>query len=51
MVLDRENKIAYACLSSRTNKKLLQEFCNTMGYTPVSFTAVIITGNPFTTPM
>lgn len=40
MVLDRENKIAYACLSSRTNKKLLQEFCDTMGYRAISFTAV-----------
>src|ERR1051325_5450455 len=27
MVLDRENKIAYACLSPRTNKEVLEEFC------------------------
>jgi len=46
MVLDRENKIAYACLSSRTNKKLLQEFCDTMGYTAISFTAVDNNGEP-----
>jgi hypothetical protein len=40
MVLDRENKIAYACLSPRTDKNVLDEFCNKMGFLPVSFTAV-----------
>src|SRR5215467_1207808 len=30
MVLDRENKIAFACLSPRTNKKVLDDFCNKM---------------------
>ncbi len=40
MVLDRENRIAYACLSPRTDKKVLQEFCDNMNYTPVSFSAV-----------
>ncbi|MBX2934888.1 MAG: amidinotransferase [Ferruginibacter sp.] len=39
MVLDRVNKIAYACLSPRTNDKLLNDFCNIAGYTAVSFTA------------
>jgi hypothetical protein len=39
MVLDRENKIAYACLSSRTNKKVLDEFCRKANYTAVSFSA------------
>jgi len=39
MVLDRENKIAYACLSPRTDKKLLDEFCKQLNYTAVSFTA------------
>jgi hypothetical protein len=37
MVLDRENKIAYACLSPRTNKILLNEFCKLTGYTAVPF--------------
>jgi hypothetical protein len=39
MVLDRENKIAYACLSPRTNKKVLEEFCRQSDYTAVVFTA------------
>lgn len=40
MVLDRENRIVYACLSPRTDKKILQEFCDRMDYTPICFTAV-----------
>jgi hypothetical protein len=39
MVLDRENKIAYACLSPRTNLSLLHQFCEKLGYTSVSFHA------------
>lgn len=39
MVLDRENKIAYACLSPRTHQKLLDEFCQLMGYSSVTFTS------------
>ena len=37
MVLDRENKIAYACLSPRTNETLLNKFCNLVGYHPATF--------------
>lgn len=37
MVLDRENKIAYACISPRTDKKILDEFCRLTGYTAISF--------------
>lgn len=40
MVLDRENKIAYACLSPRTDKQVLEEFCRDSGYRPVLFHAV-----------
>lgn len=40
MVLDRDKKIAYACLSPRTDKRLFEEFCTTMRYKPVSFDAV-----------
>lgn len=39
MVLDRENKIAYACLSPRTNEKVMADFCNRMGYTASLFHA------------
>lgn len=40
MVLDREYKIAYTCLSPRTDKKVLQIFCDKMGYQPETFTAI-----------
>lgn len=39
MVLDRENKIAYACLSPRTDKEVLELFCRESGYIPVLFHA------------
>ena len=39
MVLDRENRIAYACLSPRTDEKVLADFCSRMNYTPVVFNA------------
>jgi hypothetical protein len=40
MVLDRDNKLAYACLSPRTHQQVLDDFCKKMGYRPVLFTAV-----------
>ena len=40
MVLDRDNKIAYACLSPRTELEVLEIFCGQTGYTPVCFDAV-----------
>lgn len=46
MVLDRENKIAYACLSPRTSRKVLQIFCDQMGYKAVVFDAVDEKGAP-----
>jgi hypothetical protein len=46
MVLDRENRIVYACLSPRTDKKVLQEFCTRMNYRAVSFTATDDGGEP-----
>ena len=39
MILDRVNKIAYAALSQRTNKEVLEEFCTRFGYESVLFTA------------
>lgn len=44
MVLDRENKIVYACLSPRTNEKILAEFCKLADYSPVTFKATDNTG-------
>jgi hypothetical protein len=46
MVLDRDLKIAYACLSPRTNKTVLLDFCSKTGYTPEIFTAVDGIGQP-----
>ena len=40
MVLDRDNKIAYACLSPRTEKKVLDDFCTKAGYKPIAFISV-----------
>ncbi|MES2375768.1 MAG: arginine deiminase-related protein [Bacteroidota bacterium] len=40
MVLDRENKIVYACLSPRTNENVLAAFCEQTGHTLVSFHAI-----------
>lgn len=40
MVLDRDHKIAYACLSLRTHKEVIKQFCETTGYTAVTFHAV-----------
>jgi hypothetical protein len=39
MVLNREDKLAYACLSPRTDMEVLEEFCKTTGYQPVVFHA------------
>jgi hypothetical protein len=39
MVLDRVNKIAYACISPRTNPSLLEQWCFKMKYTPFAFHA------------
>ncbi|MBL0743637.1 citrulline utilization hydrolase CtlX [Chryseolinea lacunae] len=46
MVLDRENKIAYACLSQRTDANVLKEFCAKLGYTSQAFTATDANGYP-----
>jgi len=40
MVLDRVAKIAYACISERTDKELLDNWCAKMGYTAHTFHAV-----------
>jgi hypothetical protein len=40
MVLDRDLRICYACISPRTNKSLLVDFCNKMGYELITFNAL-----------
>jgi hypothetical protein len=46
MVLDRVNRIAYACLSSRTHLAPLGDFAQRMGYEVVAFEAVDRNGAP-----
>lgn len=40
MVLDRKNKIAYACLSPRTEREVLDLFCEQTGFKSIVFDAV-----------
>lgn len=40
MILDRANKLVYACLSPRTDESLLDEYCSRIGYKKVAFTAL-----------
>lgn len=46
MVLDRKNKLAYACLSPRTDAGLVNEFCLKAGYRSIVFDAVDESGKP-----
>tara|TARA_B100000965_G_C19539568_1_gene734941 strand:- start:510 stop:1442 length:933 start_codon:yes stop_codon:yes gene_type:complete len=39
MILDRENKICYAAISDRTNKNVVNDFCNQFNFKPILFTA------------
>jgi hypothetical protein len=39
MVLDRDQRIAYACLSPRTDSGILEDFCKKLHYRPVVFHA------------
>lgn len=38
-ILDRDHRIAYACLSPRTDEGLFRELCDQLGYKPVVFHA------------
>jgi len=40
MVFEHTHKIAYACLSARTSTEVLDRFCNSMRFQPVTFEAV-----------
>ena len=44
MVLDRQNRIAYACISVRTDITLFNEFCRNNNFIPLSFHAIDATG-------
>lgn len=40
MIFDRTNRLAYACLSPRTDKKLLNKFCEWADYSSIIFNSV-----------
>lgn len=46
LVLDRPNRVAYACLSPRTDARLAQEWAKAAGYGAVSFHARDTRGRP-----
>jgi hypothetical protein len=46
MVLDRDLKIAFACLSPRTEKVVLDEWCREMDYQPILFESVDASREP-----
>ncbi len=39
IVMDRDNRVAYAALSERTDAESLRRFCKEFNYSPVTFTA------------
>ncbi|WP_075591382.1 citrulline utilization hydrolase CtlX [Labilibacter marinus] len=39
IIFDHINKLAYACISPRTDKDVLNELCNKIGYKPIAFTS------------
>ena len=46
LVLDRTHRIAYACLSVRTDEALVEDYCNTIGYRKATYHAVDRAGAP-----
>ena len=46
LVLDRQNKIAYACLSIRTSEKVIENYCAETGYTAIIFHGIDQNGFP-----
>lgn len=46
MLLDRDHEITYACISDRTDVRLLDKFCVLTGYTKVAFHSVDQNGDP-----
>ncbi|MBZ4187831.1 citrulline utilization hydrolase CtlX [Niabella beijingensis] len=46
MVLDRVHQKAYACISPRTDTRVLYDFCGVLDFTPVLFHAADANGTP-----
>ena len=47
MILDRVNRIVYACMSRRTDVDVLWKFCHDFNYTPVLFQATTQCGDQY----
>jgi len=47
LVLDHVERLAYACLSPRTDGEVVEEWCRETGYEPVIFSALDRSGAPF----
>lgn len=47
MVFDRQNRKAYACLSPRTDRNVLEHYCSEIGFDPVVFYASDTNGERF----
>ena len=45
LILDRVNKIAYACYASRTDKNLLDLWAQSLGYSVCGFSAAVASGD------
>lgn len=39
LVLDRQNSIAYACISERATESAIHDWCDALNYRPITFTA------------
>ena len=46
IILDHQNKVAYACRSERTNEQLFYEFCNEMNFKPMLFNSLDENNHP-----
>ncbi|MGB1448253.1 MAG: citrulline utilization hydrolase CtlX [Flavobacteriaceae bacterium] len=46
IIFDHPNKIAYACLSERTENSLFKEICEKLDYRPLAFTALDANKHP-----
>ena len=46
MILDRPNRIVYACYSERTDAQLLHQYCKRIDYDLVGFTSTDVNGIP-----
>ena len=46
MILDRDKRVVYACASPRTNKTVLEKFCDEMDYSYFLFNSFDSSGNP-----